>query len=227
MMKLITFKVRQDDHLLHALPTEPCCVLTWHINIEWTDFKGIKLFNRNKLKFLRFLRKRCNVNPARGPFHHRAPSKIFKRSVRGMLPYKTFRGRSALKRLRAFEGVPPRYQKVKKQVAPHAMRSICLAPGRKVCSFCVLEAVTVTDKHFFFSVLHCWAYFAWSWMEVPRCYWNTRKQEEVEGLSGIRKEGSFAGKCQALSGFSSSNDDKHSPTWVMKMIHLNMHYQLR
>lgn len=151
MMKLITFKVRQDDHLLHALPTEPCCVLTWHINIEWTDFKGIKLFNRNKLKFLRFLRKRCNVNPARGPFHHRAPSKIFKRSVRGMLPYKTFRGRSALKRLRAFEGVPPRYQKVKKQVAPHAMRSICLAPGRKVCSFCVLEAVTVTDKHFFFS----------------------------------------------------------------------------
>merc|ERR1711911_501931 len=29
------------------------------------------------------------------------------------LPYKTFRGRSALKRLRAFEGVPPRYQKVK------------------------------------------------------------------------------------------------------------------
>ena len=91
------------------------------------------------------------MNPARGPFHHRAPSKIFKRSVRGMLPYKTFRGRSALKRLRAFEGVPPRYQKVKKQVAPHAMRSICLAPGRKVCSFCVLEAVTVTDKHFFFS----------------------------------------------------------------------------
>merc|ERR1712071_383017 len=34
-----------------------------------------------------------------------------------------------LRRLRAFEGVPPRYQRVKKQVAPHAMRSICLAPG--------------------------------------------------------------------------------------------------
>merc|ERR1712243_32244 len=45
-------------------------------------------FFRNKLKFLRFLNKRCNVNPQRGPFHHRAPSKIFKRSVRGMLPYK-------------------------------------------------------------------------------------------------------------------------------------------
>lgn len=88
--------------------------------------------SRNKLKFLRFLRKRCNVNPARGPFHHRAPSKIFKRAVRGMLPYKTFRGREALKRVRAFEGIPPRYQRVKKQVAPHALRVICLSPGRKV-----------------------------------------------------------------------------------------------
>lgn len=84
------------------------------------------------MKFLRFLRKRCNVNPARGPFHHRAPHKIFKRAVRGMLPYKTWRGREALKRVRGFEGVPPRYQRVKKQVAPHAMRVICLAPGRKV-----------------------------------------------------------------------------------------------
>merc|ERR1712179_639873 len=42
--------------------------------------------------------------------------------------------RNKLKFLRAFEGVPPRYQKVKKQVAPHAMRSICLAPGRKYCT---------------------------------------------------------------------------------------------
>ena len=49
-----------------------------------------------------------------------------------MLPYKTCRGREALKRVRGFEGVPPRYQRVKKQVAPHAMRVICLAPGRKV-----------------------------------------------------------------------------------------------
>lgn len=39
---------------------------------------------RNKIKYLSFLRKRCNVNPARGPFHHRAPRCIFRRTVRGM-----------------------------------------------------------------------------------------------------------------------------------------------
>lgn len=38
---------------------------------------------RNKLKFMSFLRKRCNVNPARGPFHFRAPSKVLWKTVRG------------------------------------------------------------------------------------------------------------------------------------------------
>ncbi|XP_065721880.2 large ribosomal subunit protein uL13 isoform X2 [Drosophila suzukii] len=40
-------------------------------------------FYRNKIKFLAYLRKRCNVNPARGPFHFRAPSRIFYKAVRG------------------------------------------------------------------------------------------------------------------------------------------------
>lgn len=38
-------------------------------------------FHRSKLKFLAFLRKRCNVKPSRGPFHYRAPSRIFWRTV--------------------------------------------------------------------------------------------------------------------------------------------------
>merc|ERR1719245_49067 len=42
-------------------------------------------FYRNKLKYLEFLRKRMNTKPSRGPYHFRAPSKIFWRTVRGML----------------------------------------------------------------------------------------------------------------------------------------------
>ncbi len=61
-----------------------------------------------------------------------------------MLPYKTFRGREALKRVRAFEGVPPRYQRVKKQVAPHALRVICLAPGRKVAQLLLTLDMNIT-----------------------------------------------------------------------------------
>ena len=64
------------------------------------------------VKYLDFLRKRCNVKPARGPFHFRAPSQIFWRVVRGMVPHKTKRGSEAMNRLKVFEGIPPPYDKV-------------------------------------------------------------------------------------------------------------------
>ncbi|NWY89494.1 RL13A protein, partial [Loxia curvirostra] len=74
------------------------------------------------VKFLAFLRKRMNTNPSRGPFHFRAPSRIFWRTVRGpspqphllahgMLPHKTKRGQAALERLKVFDGIPPPYDK--------------------------------------------------------------------------------------------------------------------
>merc|ERR1712141_655750 len=61
-------------------------------------------FYRNKLKYLKFLKLRCNVKPTRGPFHFRAPSKIFWRTVRGMIAHKTERGKAALKSLRLKAG---------------------------------------------------------------------------------------------------------------------------
>lgn len=85
------------------------------------------------MKYLSFLRKRCNVNPARGPYHYRAPSKIFWRTVRGMIPHKTKRGDAALERLRVVEGIPPPFDKKKRMVVPSAMRILRLHPRRKVC----------------------------------------------------------------------------------------------
>lgn len=84
------------------------------------------------MKYLAFLRKRCNVNPARGPFHFRAPSMIFWRTVRGMIPHKTERGQKALRRLKMVEGIPPNYAKVKRMRCPNAMRIVRLQKGRKV-----------------------------------------------------------------------------------------------
>jgi large subunit ribosomal protein L13Ae len=91
-------------------------------------------FYRNKLKYLKFLKLRCNVKPTRGPFHFRAPSKIFWRTVRGMIAHKTERGKAALKRLQAFEGVPPPYDRKKKMVIPSALKVLRLKAGRKYCS---------------------------------------------------------------------------------------------
>jgi len=42
-------------------------------------------------------------------------------AVTGMLPHKTERGKAALKRLKAFEGCPPPYDRRKRMVVPNAM----------------------------------------------------------------------------------------------------------
>merc|ERR1711872_1009444 len=89
---------------------------------------------RNKLKFLAYLKKRCNVNPRKGPYHFRAPSKQFWRVIKGMLPHKTPRGKEALDRLKVFEGIPPPYDKKKRMVVPSALRVIKMHPSRKYCS---------------------------------------------------------------------------------------------
>eukprot|EP00999_Lentomonas_sp_LEN2_P000805 NODE_1805_length_733_cov_86.698020_g1755_i0.p2 GENE.NODE_1805_length_733_cov_86.698020_g1755_i0~~NODE_1805_length_733_cov_86.698020_g1755_i0.p2 ORF type:complete len:193 (-),score=44.09 NODE_1805_length_733_cov_86.698020_g1755_i0:87-665(-) len=85
---------------------------------------------RLRAKFQYWLKKRHLTNPKRGPFHNRSPSKIFERSVRGMLP-SSVRGKACLRRLNAVEGVPPAYQKVKRFVCPTAMRAVRLAPTRE------------------------------------------------------------------------------------------------
>jgi len=89
---------------------------------------------RNKLKWLEFTQKKHNTNPRRGgPFHHRAPSRVFWRAIRGMIPHKTERGAAALERLKVFEGVPAPYDKVKRMVIPDALTIKSLKPGRPFC----------------------------------------------------------------------------------------------
>ncbi|KAG0851989.1 hypothetical protein G6F17_008507 [Rhizopus arrhizus] len=83
------------------------------------------------VKYHAYLNKRCLVNPTRGPFHFRAPSRILYKAIRGMIPHKTARGAAALDRIKLFEGVPAPYDRVKRMVVPDALRVLRLKPGRK------------------------------------------------------------------------------------------------
>lgn len=83
------------------------------------------------VKYHGYLHKRCVVNPSRGPFHFRAPSRMFYRIIRGMVPHKAPRGAAALERLKVFEGIPQPYDKMKRMVVPEALRVLRLKPGRK------------------------------------------------------------------------------------------------
>lgn len=79
------------------------------------------------------MRLRTNTNPNHGPFHLRAPSKFFWRVVRGMLPHKTPRGAAALKRLITCDGVPPPFDRKRRQLVPAALRIFRLKPTRRFC----------------------------------------------------------------------------------------------
>ncbi|WP_224268695.1 50S ribosomal protein L13 [Haloprofundus salinisoli] len=47
-------------------------------------------------------RKRSEVGSDRGPYYPKRPDRIFKRAIRGMLPYKTPRGREAFENVRVY-----------------------------------------------------------------------------------------------------------------------------
>lgn len=83
---------------------------------------------RNKVKYATFRRKRMNTNPGKGPFHFRSPSRMFWRSVRGMVPHKTTRGANAMARLAVFEGIPPPYDTKKRLIVPEAVKAIRMRP---------------------------------------------------------------------------------------------------
>ncbi|KAL5073228.1 hypothetical protein RYX36_012212, partial [Vicia faba] len=88
---------------------------------------------RQKMKYLRFLRKQMNTKPSHGPIHFCAPSKIFWRTLRGMVPHNTKRGEASLARLKVYEGIPPLYDKIKRMVVPDALKVLRLQKGHKYC----------------------------------------------------------------------------------------------
>jgi large subunit ribosomal protein L13 len=60
----------------------------------------------NEEATMEVFRKRVEVGSDRGPYYPKRPDRIFKRSIRGMVPYKTKRGREAFENVRVYVGNP-------------------------------------------------------------------------------------------------------------------------
>ncbi|KAL7985789.1 hypothetical protein Chor_010955 [Crotalus horridus] len=72
------------DHLLGRLAAIVAKQMLLGRKVVVVRCEGINIsgnFYRNILKHLAFLRKRMNTNPSRGPYHFRAPNRIFWRTV--------------------------------------------------------------------------------------------------------------------------------------------------
>ncbi|MCO5607710.1 hypothetical protein L7F22_061909 [Adiantum nelumboides] len=86
---------------------------------------------KQEMKYLCFPRKRMNTKLNKGPIHFRAPSQM--RTIRGMIPHKTKREAAVLECLKAFEGVPSPYDKMKRNVIPYSLKVLRLQLGHKYC----------------------------------------------------------------------------------------------
>jgi len=92
------------------------------------------------------MQKRINTNPRRGHKHWKAPSRMFWKCIRGMLPHKMPRGAAALGKLKVFEGIPFPYDQKKRMVIPDALRTLRLKARRNFCSIGDLAALTGWTK---------------------------------------------------------------------------------
>lgn len=57
-------------------------------------------------------RRQRGRSPRWGPKYPKRPDLIFRRAVRGMLPYKKEKGKKALRKVKAFIGMPEEFKKV-------------------------------------------------------------------------------------------------------------------
>jgi len=71
------------------------------INSEKAVISGSK-----KAVFEKYKSRVDRGEPFKGPFFPKRPDLLFKRAIRGMLPYKQDKGRKALKRIKVFIGNP-------------------------------------------------------------------------------------------------------------------------
>lgn len=86
---------------------------------------------RGEGKFKSYLNKTRIVNPLKGQFHFREPSKFFRRTISRMVPKRFYRGQEALSRLELFDGCPKELENIIFDVCPKALLSYTADPKRK------------------------------------------------------------------------------------------------
>jgi large subunit ribosomal protein L13 len=67
-----------------------------------------------------YLRKRQRGIPLQGPYIPRMPDMMVRRTIRGMIPYKTDRGKKAFKNIKCWIGVPSEFKDQKTETIKSA-----------------------------------------------------------------------------------------------------------
>jgi large subunit ribosomal protein L13 len=98
--------INAEEAILGRLSTKVAKMLLKGENVVVINSEKIVLSGNPRAIFNVYHEKRELGDANKGPFYPRYPDRVFRRAVRGMLPYRKSKGRDALRRLKVFIGNP-------------------------------------------------------------------------------------------------------------------------
>jgi large subunit ribosomal protein L13 len=94
------------DQILGRLSSEVAKLLLKGETVNVVNAEKTVIIGDPDMIMRQFRESRARGDPYHGPFYPKTPERVFKRTVRGMVPYRIARGKQALKRLRVFISIP-------------------------------------------------------------------------------------------------------------------------
>ena len=88
--------------------------------IDIVNSEKAVITGKKKNILAKYKRKMKMGDALKGPFFHRSPDKILKRTIRGMLPYKQTKGKNAFDNIKCHLGVPKKFENEKKETIKEA-----------------------------------------------------------------------------------------------------------
>jgi len=98
--------INAEGHILGRLSSKIAKRLLEGERIVVVNAEKAIITGEKYMVFSRYKDKAEKGSQEKGPYYPRHPEKIFKRTVRGMLPWKSRRGREAFRNLKVFIGIP-------------------------------------------------------------------------------------------------------------------------
>ncbi len=111
-----------DGHVLGRLSSKVAERLLKGEEVIIVNAERAIITGKREMVFAEYKQRKDRGKIMRGPFYPRRADLILKKSVKGMIPFKTSTGREAYKRLKVYVGIPKEYSSAKLEKVEVAIR---------------------------------------------------------------------------------------------------------
>jgi len=111
-----------DGHVLGRLSSKVAERLLTGEEVIIVNAERAIITGKREMVFAEYKQRKDRGKIMRGPFYPRRADLILKKSVKGMIPFKTSTGREAYKRLKVYVGIPKEYSSAKLEKVEVAIR---------------------------------------------------------------------------------------------------------